>query len=126
MASDLSFELVTIFSMKLSVQYFSYVQHIGNTTVHIPLFSSCTNRLSKNVIMLNLISFQIQICCQDQHLELLGNQQNKHNISDQRCMIISVNNYQLPLKFGLRHGNMFEITKHLFLGVFHRYFTHNF
>jgi hypothetical protein len=31
-------------------------------------------------------------------------------------MIISVNNYQLPLQFGLRHGNMFEITKHLFLG----------
>ena len=75
--------------------------------------------------MLNLISFQIQICCQDQHLERLGYQQNKHTISDQRCMIISVNNYQPPLKFGLRHSNMFEITKHLFLGVFHRYFTHD-
>jgi hypothetical protein len=37
MVSDPSFELVTIFSMTLSVQYFSYVQHIGNTTVHIPI-----------------------------------------------------------------------------------------
>jgi hypothetical protein len=66
MVSGPSFELVAIFSMTLSVQYFSYVQHIGNTTVYNPLF------LSKKNIVLNLISFLMQICCQGQHLELLG------------------------------------------------------
>jgi hypothetical protein len=73
--------------------------------------------------MLDLVSFQIQICCQGQHLELLGYLQNKYTISDQRCTIISVNNYQLLLKFGLQHGNMFEITKQLFLRIFHRVFN---
>ena len=71
------------------------------------------------MFMLDLVSFLIQICHQGQHLELVGYQQNKHIISNQRCTVISVHNYQLPLKFGLRHGNMFEITKHLFVMVFH-------
>jgi hypothetical protein len=52
--------------------------------------------------MLDLVSFLIQICRQGQHLELLGYKnilKNKHTISDQRCTIISANNYQLQLNF---------------------------
>ena len=99
MGRDPSFEL-TIFSMTLSVQFSSYVQHIENTTFPCwhqpPIFHLGINfltvfgltsysgegfpfglKLFKKKFMLDLISFLINIC--------------------------------------LQHGNMFEITKHLFL-----------
>ena len=70
MVRDPSFELA-IFSMTLSVQFSSYVQHIaiGNTTFPCSHHAPTTYKKKYHV---ELISFLIQICRQGQHLELLG------------------------------------------------------
>ena len=71
MVSDPSFELVTIFSMTLIVQYFSYVKHIGTSQSTFLCSHHAPTTYKKNYYV-ELISFLIQICCQGQHLELLG------------------------------------------------------
>jgi hypothetical protein len=86
---------LAIFSMTLSFQFSSYVQHIENTTFSCwhqrPIFHLGINfltvfgltsysgegfhfglKLLKKMFMLDLVSFLIQICRQGQHLELLG------------------------------------------------------
>jgi hypothetical protein len=125
MRRDPSFEHV-IFSMTLSVQFSSYVQHIGNTTFpcshhasttfsYFPFRDKFSYCLWVNIFFKWRFSFWLKITLKKFHVGFrtvsflmsrstfrtfrIQKYINKIN-SDQRCTIISVNNYQLQLNFG--------------------------